>query len=60
MPNNKRKNSAVSPNRDRFRGLYFFRLTVMSPKGLLIVSFIAPLTAFASWQGYARSWLPWH
>ncbi|PRA29328.1 LysE family translocator [Pseudomonas poae] len=48
-----RKNSAVSPSRDRFSGLYFFWLTVMNPKGLLIVSFIAPITAFASLQGYA-------
>lgn len=48
-----RKNSAVDSSRDRFSGLYFFWLTVMNPKGLLIVSFIAPISAFASLQGYA-------
>lgn len=48
-----RKNSAVDAGRDRFSGLYFFWLTVMNPKGLLIVSFIAPINAFASLQGYA-------
>ena len=48
-----RKNSAVDTGRDRFSGLYFFWLTVMNPKGLLIVSFIAPINAFASLQGYA-------
>lgn len=48
-----RKNSTVDPGRDRFSGLYFFWLTVMNPKGLLIVSFIAPVSAFATLQGYA-------
>ena len=48
-----RKNSAVDSSSDRFSGLYFFWLTVMNPKGLLIVSFIAPISAFASLQGYA-------
>ena len=47
-----RKNSADGPTRDRFCGLYFFWLTVMNPKGLLIVSFIAPVSAFATLQGY--------
>lgn len=47
-----RKNSAVSPTHDRFSGLYFFWLTVMNPKGLLIVSFIAPATTFATLHGY--------
>ncbi|MFL1500903.1 LysE family translocator [Pseudomonas sp. O64] len=47
-----RHNSAVDSSRDRFSGLYFFWLTVMNPKGLLIVSFIAPLSAFTSLQGY--------
>lgn len=48
-----RKNSAVDPGRDRFSGVYFFWLTVMNPKGLLIVSFIAPVDAFATLPGYA-------
>lgn len=48
-----RKNGAVDPGRDRFSGVYFFWLTVMNPKGLLIVSFIAPMSAFATLQGYA-------
>lgn len=48
-----RKNSAVDPGRDRFSGAYFFWLTVMNPKGLLIVSFIAPVDAFAALPGYA-------
>lgn len=47
-----RKNSAVDLNRDRFCGLYFFWLTVMNPKGLLIVSFIAPVGTFATLTGY--------
>ncbi|MFP3496130.1 threonine transporter RhtB [Pseudomonas sp. SIMBA_059] len=46
------KNSAVDQRRDRFSGLYFFWLTVMNPKGLLIVSFIAPASAFATLPGY--------
>lgn len=49
-----RKSTAVDPGTDRFSGLYFFWLTVMNPKGLLIVSFIAPISAFATLQGYAR------
>lgn len=48
-----RKSGDSDPGRDRFSGLYFFWLTVMNPKGLLIVSFIAPANAFASLQGYA-------
>ena len=48
-----RKNTDITPAGDRFSGLYFFWLTVMNPKGLLIVSFIAPISAFASLQGYA-------
>lgn len=48
-----RKHSAIDSIRDRFSGLYFFWLTMMNPKGLLIVSFIAPISAFASLQGYA-------
>ena len=47
-----RKNSAVSPTHDRFSGLYFFWLTVMNPKGLLIVSFIAPASTFDTLQAY--------
>ncbi len=47
-----RKNSALDPRHDRFSGLYFFWLTVMNPKGLLIVSFIAPASTFATLQGY--------
>ena len=47
-----RKNSAADPSRDRFSGLYFFWLTVMNPKGLLIASFIAPANAFATLPGY--------
>lgn len=49
-----RKSSEFDPGRDRFTGLYFFWLTVMNPKGLLMVSFIAPSDAFVSWQGYAE------
>lgn len=48
-----RNTGAVDSSRDRFCGLYFFWLTVMNPKGLLIVSFIAPFNTFASLQGYA-------
>lgn len=48
-----RKNSPGSPVGDRFSGLYFFLLTVMNPKGLLIVSFIAPANAFITLDGYA-------
>ena len=48
-----RKNSTVDPGRDRLSGLSFFWLTLMNPKGLLIVSFIAPAGTFAAWQGYA-------
>ncbi len=47
-----RKSIDSHPSGDRFCGLYFFWLTVMNPKGLLIVSFIAPISAFASLQGY--------
>jgi len=47
------KNSTDGPTRDRFSGPYFFWLTVMNPKGLLIVSFIAPANAFATLPGYA-------
>ena len=47
-----RKSSAVGPSSDRFSGLYFFWLTVMNPKGLLIVSFIAPAGTFATLPGY--------
>ncbi|WP_248731204.1 threonine transporter RhtB [Pseudomonas sp. MWU13-2517] len=48
-----RKNSVVGPSPDRFSGRSFFLLTVMNPKGLLIVSFIAPMDAFVTLQGYA-------
>jgi len=48
-----RKNTPVSSIGDRFSGLYFFLLTVMNPKGLLIVSFIAPADAFITLDGYA-------
>ena len=47
-----RKSGDSDPGRDRFTGLYFFWLTVMNPKGLLIVSFIAPATTFATLHGY--------
>ena len=47
-----RKSSSIDPGRDRFSGLYFFWLTVMNPKGLLIVSFIAPVGTFATLSGY--------
>lgn len=47
------KNSTDGLTRDRFSGLYFFWLTVMNPKGLLIASFIAPASAFATLPGYA-------
>lgn len=46
------KNSVINPGSDRFSGLYFFWLTVMNPKGLLIVSFIAPVGTFATLPGY--------
>lgn len=48
-----RNNASVESSHDRFGGVYFFWLTVMNPKGLLIASFIAPVGAFASLQGYA-------
>ncbi|WP_395608880.1 LysE family translocator [Pseudomonas sp. B22129] len=48
-----RKQGETDPSRDRFSGGYFFWLTVMNPKGLLIVSFIAPIGAFATLAGYA-------
>lgn len=48
-----RKNSVINPGSDRFSRLYFFWLTVMNPKGLLIVSFIAPVGTFATLPGYA-------
>lgn len=44
--------AADGPRRDRIEGFYFFWLTVMNPKGLLIVSFIAPASTFATLQGY--------
>lgn len=47
-----RKNSTVDSGGDRFSGPYFFWLTVMNPKGLLIVSFIAPASTFATLPGY--------
>lgn len=48
----RRKGDAIGPGKDRFSDLYFFWLTVMNPKGLLIVSFIAPAGAFATLTGY--------
>ncbi|MBV4454175.1 MULTISPECIES: LysE family translocator [Pseudomonas] len=48
-----RKNGGGNPDRDRFSGPSFFLLTVMNPKGLLIVSFIAPMDAFVTLHGYA-------
>lgn len=48
-----RKNSTVDAGGDRFSGPYFFWLTVMNPKGLLIASFIAPANAFATLPVYA-------
>ena len=48
-----RKSSTIDATRDRFSWLYFFWLTVMNPKGLLIASFIAPASAFATLPGYA-------
>lgn len=48
-----RKNSTFRPIKDSSSGLYLFLLTVMNPKGLLIVSFIAPIGAFTSLGGYA-------
>lgn len=47
-----RKAVPSQPGKDRFSALYFFCLTVMNPKGLLIVSFIAPVGAFITLQGY--------
>ncbi|OPA93550.1 threonine transporter RhtB [Pseudomonas fluorescens] len=49
-----RNNGGIdAPRRDHIAGFYFFWLTVMNPKGLLIVSFIAPASTFATLQGYA-------
>lgn len=39
-------------NQDRFTGGYFFWMTVMNPKGLLIASLIAPPDTFIHWTGY--------
>ncbi|MCK6186615.1 threonine transporter RhtB [Pseudomonas sp. EYE_354] len=47
-----RKSSEISQGKDRFSGFYFFCMTVMNPKGVLIVSFIAPANAFTTLQGY--------
>ena len=47
-----RKSSDVGAGKDRFTGLYFFAMTVMNPKGLLMVSFIAPADAFTTAPGY--------
>ena len=44
--------SIADSSHDRFSSLHFFWLTVMNPKGLLIVSFIAPLGTFTSLPGY--------
>lgn len=49
----RRKNSTLNLDQDRLSGLHFFWLTVMNPKGLLIASLIAPISAFASLKGYA-------
>lgn len=48
-----RKPGVGAPGKDRFSGLHFFWLTVMNPKGLLIVSFIAPIHAFTLLPDYA-------
>lgn len=48
-----RKGETITPGKDRFSGLYFFWLTVMNPKGLLIVSFIAPAHTFTALADYA-------
>lgn len=48
-----RHTSSVDSHHDRLSGVQFFWLTVMNPKGLLIVSFIAPMGTFASLSGYA-------
>lgn len=48
-----RKGETITPGKDRFSGLYFFWLTVMNPKGLLIVSFIAPAHTFTVLADYA-------
>ncbi|UMZ10594.1 threonine transporter RhtB [Pseudomonas sp. MPFS] len=48
----KSKSSSPNPNQDRLSGLHFFWLTVMNPKGLLIASIIAPISAFASLKEY--------
>ena len=37
---------------DQFSGIYFFSLTVMNPKGLLIASLIAPANTFSNWTDY--------
>lgn len=47
-----RHTSIADSSLDRFSSLHFFWLTVMNPKGLLIVSFIAPIGTFVSLSGY--------
>lgn len=47
-----RKNSIPHTANDRFSGPYFFLLTLMNPKGVLIVSFIAPTNTFTEWESY--------
>jgi len=47
-----RHTSIADSSLDRFSSLHFFWLTVMNPKGLLIVSFIAPIGTFASLSRY--------
>lgn len=49
----KRHTGRVDSRHDRLSGVHFFWLTVMNPKGLLIVSFIAPIGTFASLPDYA-------
>ncbi|MDN6862684.1 MULTISPECIES: LysE family translocator [Pseudomonas] len=47
-----RKSENTRLDRDGFSGRYFFLMTLMNPKGLLIASFIAPADAFSSPRGY--------
>ncbi|AZF23248.1 MULTISPECIES: LysE family translocator [unclassified Pseudomonas] len=49
-----RENSITNTAKDRFSGPYFFLLTLMNPKGLLTVSFIAPIHTFTELESYVE------
>ncbi|WP_411705383.1 LysE family translocator [Edaphovirga cremea] len=48
------KNSTFGESKDQFSGQYFFLLTLMNPKGLLIVSFIAHDSTFTELGNYVK------